>query len=175
MSFQSTSYQLAGFGVPGELYRNSPFSAEALTINSVNPANNIIGSTVATWQPSQGENYVAAGKGADNSSAFAGFLASPKSLALYSGTFSPSLTVANNTQVTIVEMGVMIVTFSVAANIGDWVIYNTTTGQISPLAQGEDLPVGSAFAQAIVTDYSTDGSGLAVIRINPTFTIPQLA
>jgi len=175
MAFQSATYQTMGVGIQGEIYQSAPWSGQALTINSVSAAYNVIGKTVATWQPTQGTLYVAAGQGSDASTKWAGFLASPKSLALYNGDFTASMTVANSSQVVICSMGVMLVYLPAAANIGDKVCYNTTTGTITTIAPGATLSAGTLFAQAEVINYSTAGAGLAVIRIQPTYAIPAAA
>ena len=45
MSFQSSIQIRQGFGVPGELFTDSPYIVQPYTIQSVSAANNIIGST----------------------------------------------------------------------------------------------------------------------------------
>jgi hypothetical protein len=173
MAFQSSIGPTQGFGVPGELFTNRPWDGYSYTINSVSAAYNIIGATAVTQQAAEG--YVAAGQGASTSSVFAGIIAMPKDYALYSGTFTPTLTVANQSLITAVVEGTMIVTLPAAAAIGDYVVYNTTTGALSTIAPGADLASGTAFAQAIVVNKIVSAAGLAVIQISPTYVIPQPA
>lgn len=173
MAFQTTIGQVPGFGVQGEIRDSSPQGGLAYTITSVSEANNIIGYTVVTQQATEG--VVAAGQGASSSSVFAGFLAAPKDYALYSGTFTPSLTVANGSIVSVVYQGKMTVYLPAAAAIGDYVCYNTTTGRLTTIAPGATLAAGTLFAQARVVDKIVTGAGLAVILINPTFVIPAAA
>jgi hypothetical protein len=72
-------------------------------------------------------------------------------------------------------MGTFIVTLPDAAAIGDLVVYDNTTGAISTISPGDDLPVGKSFAYAMVTDRTVSGAGLGVITLTPTLPIPQLA
>jgi len=175
MSFQSTVYNIQGFGVPGELFTDSPYQAQPYTIQSASAAYNIIGATVCTIT-SQG--FCQAGAG--GTLGFAGFLVDPKASALF-GTggvpLAPTLTLNNFQTVQCLTMGVMIVTLPAAANIGDNVIFDNTTGAISTIAQGVDVPVGKTFANAIVSYFTQGiaGTALAVITVNPTFLIPTHA
>lgn len=173
MSFQSAVSVNMGFGVPGELFTDSPYIVQPYTIQSVSAANNIIGSTCCSIT-SQG--FCQAGSG--GTLGFAGFLVDPKDVALFGAggiPLNPTLTVPNFTTVECLTMGTIIVTLPAAANIGDNVIYDNTTGQISTIAQGVALPSGKSFANAIVSYYTQDisGSALAVITVNPTYVIPS--
>src|ERR1700679_2207242 len=142
MAFQTTVSIQQGFGVPGELYDDSPVIANTYTINSGSAAYNIIGATCCTVS-SQG--FVAAG----GTNPFAGFLVNPKVQALY-GTggvpLAPTLTVNNFDIVEVLSMGTIIVTLPAAAAIGDYVVYNTTTGAISTITPSTPLASGTAFA-----------------------------
>lgn len=173
MAFQSSILVTQGFGVPGELFTDRPWDGATYTINSVSAAYNIIGATGVTQQATEG--YVAAGQGASSSSVFVGIIAMPKDYALYSGTLTPTLTVANQSLVSIVTMGTMIVTLPASAAIGDYVCYNTTTGVLTTIAPGATLASGTLFAQARVVDRIVSAAGLAVINISPTYTIPAAA
>lgn len=173
MAFQQTVYLQQGFGVPGELFTDGPYIALPYTINSAEAAYNIIGATVCTVT-SQG--FCQAGSG--GSYGFAGFLVAPKDQALF-GTggqpLSPTLTVNNYDVVECLTMGAIIVTLPAAANIGDYVVYNNTTGAISTITPSTPLASGTTFANAIVTEFTVSGAGLAVITVNPTYIIPQPA
>ena len=242
MSFQSSVFINMGFGVPGELFTDSPYTAAPFTINSSSAAYNIIGATCATIT-SQGfcqagaaavtltgtlasstavtalsstaallAGFFVTGTGipagttiasitnatslvlsaAATVSAteslvftppnlgFAGFLVNPLSQALF-GTggqpLAPTLTINNYSIVPCLTMGVIVVTLPAAANIGDNVIYNQTTGAISTIAPGVLVPFGYTFANAIVSYFTQDiaGSALAVVTVNPTFLIPTHA
>ncbi len=174
MTFQSTVSLQQGFGVPGELFTDAPYIALPYTINTTShPEYNIIGSTCCTIT-SQG--FCQAGSG--GALGFAGFLVDPKDLALFGAggiPLNPTLTIPNFAIVECLTMGTIIVTLPAAANIGDYVVYNNTTGAISTISPTTPLASGTTFANAQVSYYTQDTSGtaLAVITINPTYIIPQ--
>lgn len=171
MSFQSTVSINTGFGVPGEQYSDGPWRAQSYTINSASAAYNIIGATMCSIT-SQGN--VAAGN-SGGTAVFAGLLVDPKNIALFGvggSALAPTLTVPNYTQVECATMGSFIVTLPAAAAIGEWVIYDNTTGAISTVAPGTALPVGKSWGQAIVDSVTVGGAGLAVITINPGLGVP---
>jgi len=166
MSFQSTVSLQQGFGVPGEQYSDGPWRAQTYTINSASAAYNIIGATVCSIV-SQG--VVAAGN-SGGTAIIAGLLVDPKAVALF-GTggqpLSPTLTVPNQAIVECATMGSYVVTLPGAANIGDYVIYDQTTGAISTVTPTTSLPSGKNWANAIVDYFTVSGSGLAVITLTP--------
>lgn len=166
MGFQTAVAINQGFGVPGEQYTDSPWRAQTFTIDSALASYNVIGATMCSVT-SQG--FCAAGN-AGGTAAFAGLLVDPKDVALF-GTggipLAPTLTVPNFTIVECATMGTFVVTLPGAAAIGDWVIYDNTTGAISTVTPGTSLPGGSSWGNAIVDYYTVSGAGLAVITMNP--------
>jgi hypothetical protein len=175
MSFQSTVSIELGFGVPGELFTDAPYKVQPFTINSAQASYNVIGATACTIT-SQG--FCQAGSG--GTLGFAGILVDPKDIALFGAggvPLNPTLTVPNYTQVECLTMGDVIVTLPAAANIGDYVIFDNTTGALSTITPTTPLPSGKTFANAIVSYFTQgiSGSALAVITVNPTFIIPQPA
>lgn len=175
MTFQSTVSLAQGFGVPGELFADSPSQAQTYTINSGSAAYNIIGATCCTIT-----SQTVCQAGSAGTLGFAGFLVDPKTLALYgtSGApLAPTLVVPNQAIVECLTMGVIIVTVPAACAIGDYVIYDNTTGAISTITPSTPLPSGKTFANAIVSYFTPNASGaqLAVVTVNPTFVIPQPA
>lgn len=173
MGFQSTVSINMAAGVPGELAFDAPWIAEPYTINSASAAYNVIGATCCTIT-SQG--VCEAGSG--GTLGFAGFLVDPKDVALFGAggiPLNPTLTVPNYTQVECLTMGKIFVTLPAACAIGDYVIYDNTTGAISTITPTTPLPSGKTFANAIVDYFTPDASGsqLAVIAVNPTYIIPQ--
>ena len=176
MGFQSTVSLQQGFGVPGEMFTDAPWKVETYTIVSASSALNIIGATCCTVT-SQG--LCAAGN-VGGARVFAGFLVDPKDIALFgigNQPLAPTLVVPNQSIVELMTMGSLVVTLPAAANIGDYVVFNNTSGAISTIAPGAALPVGTTFANAVVDYFTPNASGaqLAVISINPTYVIPQLA
>jgi hypothetical protein len=164
MTFQSAVFLQQGFGVPGELFNDSPWRSQSYTLNSNSAAYNIVGATCCTVT-SQG--FAEAG----GTGIFAGFIVDPKVYALQGtvsgGTLAPTLTLPNYTQVELLTMGSIIVTLPGAANIGDVVIFNQTTGAISTQSPSTALPSGYSFANAVVDYFSVTGPGLAVITVTP--------
>lgn len=171
--FQSTIFVNQGFGVPGELFTDSPHTATPYTIVSALESYNIIGATACTIV-SQGVCKA----GSTGTLGFAGILVNPKNQALFGVAnvpLDPTLTVNNNMPVACATMGVVIVTLPAGAAIGDRVIYDNTTGALSTITPVAVLPVGKTYANAIVSNFTVAGAGLAVITINPTYVIPQPA
>lgn len=166
MGFQSSVQIYQGAGVPGEQYSDSPWRAQSYTIDSASAADNIIGATMCSIT-SQG--FVAAGN-SGGTAVFAGLLVDPKNIALF-GTggipLAPTLTVPNFTQIECATMGSFWVTLPGAANIGDWVIYDETTGAISTVAPGTSLPSGNLWGNAVVDYFTVSVAGLGVITMNP--------
>ena len=164
MPFQSTVSVFPGFGVPGELYTDSPVRSQSYILDSASSALNIIGATVFTVLS---EGVARAG----GLGAFAGFLVMPKDYALFGSggvPLNPTLTLNNFTQADILSMGEIIVTLPAAAAIGDVVLYNDVSGALTTVPPGTPPPVGTSYANAFVSYYTVPGPGLAVITVNPT-------
>ena len=176
-TFQSTVSEFAGFGVPGTLYNQSPYVASANTIYSeANFANNIFG-YACSYNPNNpsvaGQNTVNPGN--TGSQVFAGIIANPAALTLFGGTsgpLSPSLVIPNYSIIDVVTEGILVVYLNNAANIGDVVIFNNTTGALYSQAPGTQLPSGYSNANATVYEYAITEAGLATIWIRPM--APQL-
>ena len=166
MGFQSNVALQQGFGVPGELFTNSPVRSQSFILDSVSAAYNIVGATAYTIA-SQG--VVQAGSG--GTMGYAGILANPKVYALSGSALTPSMVLANETQAELVSMGTMIVTLPAVAAIGDWVVYDNTTGALSTVAAGAAAGVGKSYANAMVDYFTVSGAGLAVITLNPSLVL----
>lgn len=172
MGFQSAVSLLQGFGVPGEQFTDGPTRAETFTIVSASSSLNIIGATACTVT-SQG---VCAAGNVGGARVFAGILVDPKDVALFdtgNQPLAPTLVVPNNSIVECASMGSFIVTLPAAANIGDSVIFDNTSGALSTIAPGIALPSGKTFANAVVDYYTVAAAGLAVITMTPALVIPQ--
>lgn len=167
MGFQSSVFLYAGAGVPGELFSDYPHRAQSFTINSASAAYNIIGATAFTVLS---EGVAQAGNGSGNFG-FAGYLFNPKVYALQGvvgNTLGATMTLPNFVAAELLTEGSLWVTLPAAANIGDLVIYDNTTGAISTVTPTTALPSGNTFGYAQV-DYFTvpSGGGLAVISVTP--------
>lgn len=170
MGFQSSVALQQGFGVPGELFTDGPYRAESFTLVSASAAYNIIGATAYTVT-SQG----VAEAGSGGALGFAGILVDPKNQALFGSSgnaLGPTLTLANQSQAELLTMGTIIVTLPASANIGDYVLYDNTTGALETMAPSGTLPMGKSFANALVDYFTVGGAGLAVITVSPALVIP---
>lgn len=124
MGFQVQIGANQAFGIAGELYANSPSRAESFTLVST-PNANTIGNAFTV--SSEGVATVG-GPGV-----FAGILANPK---VYAGsTLTATMVLADNTQGEVVSMGEVVVNYSGAADIGNKVTYDTTTGALAAVPE----------------------------------------
>lgn len=171
MGFQTAVQINQGFGVPGEQYSDGPWRAQSFIIDSALAAYNIIGATMCSVT---GEGVAAAGN-AGGVLPFAGLMVDPKNMALFGSSLTPTLTVPNNAQVECATMGSYVVTLPGAASIGDYVVYDNTTGAISAVAAGSSTPgSGKSWGNAFVDYFIPTGAGLAVITMNPGVGIPTV-
>lgn len=177
MSFPSIVTVQSAAGVPGDWYDDSPRRALPYTLVSASANNNLIGTTFCTvsGQSSEltGQDIAQAG----GTGILAGLLINSKIYALRGtpagGTLAPTLQLPNQTEVELATMGRAWVFLPAAANIGDNVIYNTTTGQIGTIPPATPVPVGSAFAFATVIKFNIPAAGIAAIELSPTLIIPS--
>ena len=172
MGFQSVIYPVMGFGVPGDLYNEGPTRSRTYILDSVSAAYNIVGSTCCTLVS---EGVAKAG----GTGVFVGLLVNSKVYASFGttggGPLAPTLTLPNNTVAELLTMGSAIVKLPAAANIGDLVIFDNTTGAISTIAPGDALPTGKTFAQAVVDFYDVSSNGIGVITFTNTLITPEPA
>jgi hypothetical protein len=167
MPFQSTVNQFSGAGVVGELFDDGPLRAQPYQLDSSSADNNVFGRAFTIV--SQGVAQ------AGGTGIFAGILVNPKTSASVgdsSSPLNPTLTLPNFSQAEILTMGSIWVTLPAAAAIGDQVVYDTTTGVLSTISPGNNLPVGTAFAYAVVDRFTVTAAGLAVITLTPQNIIP---
>jgi len=164
-TFQSTVNVNLGFGVPGELIVDGPQRSEPLTLDSN-------GGTIGlAFTKSNSTNVATQGGTITNgSTVFAGILVNPKAYASYGAVggnpLDPTLFLAPNSQGEFLTMGTIVVTIVGAANIGDLVQYNTTTGVLSAVAPGSSATTGNALIpNCVVYRYPQAATGLTAIRI----------
>lgn len=175
--FQATVSQNIGFGIVGEIALDGPMRAQPARLVSADAAYNVFGRAFTTtadgsasFNTSTNPNPITAGAG--GAGAFAGILAEPKAHVLAGtvagGTLAPSLTLPNNTLVTLVqECAGLIVTLPAAFAVGDWIWYDTTTGVLQSTAPAASAPAGTArVPNARVVRYGSAAAGLAVIEIS---------
>jgi hypothetical protein len=169
-AFQSVVNEFSGFGVPGTRWNQAPWVSSANTIYSEsNSANNIFGYACSYSAPNApGQNIVNPGN--TGGQVYAGIIANPESTTLFggsSGPLSPTLVIPNNTVISVVSEGFVVVKLNNAANIGDVVIFENATGALYSQAPETALPSGYSNANATVAEFSLAAAGLAVIWINP--------
>jgi hypothetical protein len=161
MAFQQTVSLKQGFGVVGGIYADSPSRVETFNILSGDPANNIFGRGFTVLS----EGVAQAG----GTGIFAGFLVNTKLNAstgtVSGGPLASTLTLPNNVVAEFLTMGIITVALPSAANIGDYVYYNTATGALTTQAPGSAPAVGTAFAHAVVDYFTVTQAGLAVIKV----------
>lgn len=159
MVFQTAVRADMAFGVPGELFTDGPVRAAPWTLLSAKP--NVIGYA-----------YTLAGDGVaqvGGTGQFVGILVHPKHYASYgtaAGTLAPTMELPNQSIGELLSMGDIVVSLAAAADVGYTVIYDTTTGALSAIAAGVEVPGGSAeVPNALVSRYKSTGPGLAVITL----------
>ena len=164
-TFQSTVNINLAFGVVGELIVEGPVRVESLVLDSN-------GGTVGLAFTKSNTTNVATQGGTivNGTSVFAGILANPKAYASYGAVggnpLDPTLFLAGNKGGEFMTMGTIVVYMTTAANIGDLVEYNTTTGVLAAVAPGGTVTTGFAFIpNCVVYRYPTTAAGLVAIRI----------
>lgn len=164
-TFQSTVNVQQSFGVVGELIVDGPLRVDTLTLDSS-------GGTIGLAFTKSNTTGVATQGGTitNGSVVFAGILVNPKVYASYGAVggnpLDPTLFLAGNKQGEFLTMGTIVVSMSGAANIGDLVVFNNTTGVLTAIAPGASPGAGTQLVpNAIVWDYPTSASGLVAIRL----------
>lgn len=113
-------------GVPGELAYDGPHRSKPWQLIS-SPAANVIGATAYT---AVSEGIAMAG----GTGEFVGILINPKAYANFGGNqggLAPTMTLPDDTIGELLTMGTPFVTLVAAANIGDKVFYNSTSGALT--------------------------------------------
>lgn len=164
-TFQSTVNVNLGFGIPGELIVDGPQRAESLILDAD-------GGTIGLAFTKSNTTNVATQGGAivDGTNVFAGILVNPKAYASYGAVggapLDPTMFLPPYSQGEFLTMGTIVVTMNGAANIGDIVFYEDTTGQLYAGTPGSAAGVGfTLIPNAVVYRYPTSGTGLTAIRI----------
>lgn len=164
-TFQSTININLGFGIPGELIVDGPQRVDSLTLGST------AGTIGLAFTKSNTTNVASMGGTiTPGTSVFAGILVNPKTYALdgynSSSQLDPSMTLAPYSQGEFLTMGTIVVNIVGAANIGDLIQYNNTTGVLSAVVPGGTVTAGNTFIpNAVIWNYPTTATGLTAIRI----------
>ena len=163
-TFQSTVNVNLGFGVPGELIVDGPQRVDSLTLDGT-------GGTIALAFTKSSTTNIATQGGAivAGTNLFAGILVNPKAYASFgaaSAPLDPTLFLGPNTQGEFLTMGTIVVTLVGAAEIGDLVQYQESTGILSAITPGTSPATGYALVpNAVVWNYAQTATGLAAIRL----------
>lgn len=163
-AFQTSVAFQSGLGVIGDLFDSGPRRSQPFILNSALSSYNVFGRGFSIT--SQG---VAAAGNSGGTAVFAGILVNPKTQASFGdGTdpLNPTLQLPNYTQAELLTQGSIIVYLPAAANIGDWVYYDQTTGILGTVAPAASLPSGKSWAYAYVDRFTVAAAGLAVITLN---------
>jgi hypothetical protein len=159
---QSTVNITLGFGVVGEMIVDGPHRAEPLNLDTN-------GGTIGNYFTKSNSTGVATQGGVIGAGIVAaGFLVNPKVYASFGGVnpLDPTLVLAGFSSGEFLTMGTIVVNLTAAANIGDLVQYNTTTGALSSVAPGSAATTGNALIpNCVVWRYPTSAAGLTAIRI----------
>lgn len=156
--FQQSVEPSLAFGILGEVFLDGPVRANPWTLTSDPQVNKIAN---AFTVKSEGVAKVG------GAGVFAGILVNPKEYALYGTTGDPlaaSLVLPDNAIGQLLDMGQIIVDLGAAANIGDLVDYNTTTGDLAPRL-GTQPSTGAqrvAFASNVATVTLTPAGAPAI-------------
>ena len=161
---QTTVSFAQALGIPGEFVIDGPVISRPFTIVSTDASNNVFGRAFTVAAEGQAQ---AGGVGV-----FAGILTSPKEHISYGtaagGPLAATLALPNNVraEMTTFTAGVVI-QVPAAANIGDLVVFDQTTGALSTVPAGTAAPGnGKSFVpNAIISDYTASAAGLAVLRM----------
>lgn len=166
MPFQQTVGFEQGFGVAGDIHSDSPVRAERLTVNSNGKANTY----GYAFTKNANTNIAQVGGTIGGEICFAGILANNKEAVLYgtpSGTLSPTLAIPDHHQGDFLTMGDVVVKVTTACKIGDFVVYDPTTGELATVADKSQLGNKQLVPNAVVYRYPVTNStgGLTVIRL----------
>jgi hypothetical protein len=182
MGIQSSVNFNQGFGVPGELYTNSPVRGQSFELRSADPANNVFGRAFSIFQPVPGTLVAAAGN-STGLQPFAGIMVNPKgakSNGIIGNPLAPTITLPNGTTSEFVNFGELVVLIYLPftdnnVSVGDVIIYQITTGILGAVKPTGVLPPGFQIAPAAVTRFkntapivSPSEFRYAVIRVTTT-------
>lgn len=168
--FQSTVNIFNTLGFPGELaYANAPNRVENWILDSDGQAQ-VIGyayTVTSGGSPEPVQNSPIAGKAkVGGTGIFAGILISPKEYSSYGtsadGPLAASLTLADNKVGSLMSMGYAFVLLTTTANVGDKILYDTTSGQLSSQAPSSTFTGVVATNTLTVSAFVAGGAPIAI-------------
>lgn len=167
MTFQKQINIEQGFGVPGDIHLDSPMRAESLVMNSEGSQKNIIG---YAFTKDASTNVAKVGGEIASGRVFAGILANSKEYPLHGtekGVLEPTLALPDHSRGDFVTMGDVVVRVKSACKIGDFVVYDAVTGELSTVADKSSLGGKQLVPNAVIYRYPVANSegGLTVVRL----------
>lgn len=165
MGFQSTINTELGFGLPGELFDNTPRRAAPwMLYTASHPEYNVPGRAFTATTADPGDGSASAAAAAGGTGVFVGLLANPKVNAGYgdsTGTLAASTALPNYAIGELVTMGHINVTVPGACSLGDQLTYNTTTGVLGTVTPSGSVTYSQSTTTLTVTAVTT-GMNLGV-------------
>ncbi len=167
MTFQQKINIEQGFGVPGDIHLDSPMRAESLVIDSDGAQKNLIG---YAYTKDTSTNIAKVGGEIASGRVFAGILANSKEYPLYpseNGTLAPSLALPDQSRGDFVTMGDVVIRIKGKAKVGDFVVFDSTTGELSAVTEKSSLGGKQLIPNAVIYRYPVTNSegGLTVVRL----------
>lgn len=171
MAFQSTVRTEQASGIPGEFAFDGPQRALSFITDSTDAANNVFGRAFTVKSETTAE--------AGGTGAFAGIMVGPKQQPSYGtaadGTLAPTLAIPNGLNADFCTMGMIYVTLTTTASVGDSVAFVNATGAIAAYDPGATIPgAATQILGAKVIRCDVNPAGLAIIQltdqsvVNPT-------
>ena len=173
MAFQSVVNSQMAFGVAGEPFDNGPRRSAPWALLSASADYNVVGATAYTVTSGPATPATPAIAAAGGSGVFAGILVGPKEYAtsgtVAGGALAPTMVLPNYTNAELLTQGAIFATLSGAANIGDQVIYDLTTGALSSMVPVSkftaSIAAGGASTADVLTVTAVSAGVLAVGQI----------
>jgi hypothetical protein len=165
MGFQQgpITQTLQGAGVPGARAYDGPSRVYPWTLVST-PQLNVVGATAYTETT---EGVAQAG----GTGVFAGLLVDPKAYVAWGngaieGALAPTMTLPDGTIGELAVMGTFFLTLASAGNIGDKIVYDTTTGALDRIASTGSPATGYALVpNATIILRASAAGGIAIVNI----------
>jgi hypothetical protein len=168
MAFQSSVNIFSAFGVVGDVVYTGPIRALPYVLDS-SPELNTIGrafTVVDGADPDPSNNSSIPGQAiVGGTGVFAGILINSKEYAGFGTTgnpLAPSIDLPDESIGSLLQMGEVVVTLPAAANIGDLVLYNTTTGVLSSVAPSSTFTGVVASNTLTVSGFVAGGAPLGI-------------
>lgn len=152
----TVSNRFLATGIPGEFSRSENQDTIGKILNSTDEAKNVVGRVVFNVAANSEEVTV------DGAGTLAGLLGFPK--VTVRQTLDAQAFISNETQVEIATRGYMFQILPAAANIGDFVYYNSTNSTLLTAAPAVAPPANSVrLPGGLVKGFKTTAAGIAEI------------